>query len=454
MSATLVKTETETYPSVEPIVAARAVALPDLRRDSLRLFVGNAVYAASQWGLLAILARLGTTDMVGRWMLALAVTAPVMAFCMLHLRRVQATDAMNEFCLVDFLLMRLSGIFVAAIVIAIIGGTADYDREMIFVLLATTAVAIVDASADVIYGCLQRHERLDRIAYSMIVKSLLSLTLFALATYATGWFVYGILAIAVARFAIFFGYDLRGAAEIVNRDIVANKGRDFRLTWDGTRLVALLKLSLPLGLVMTLIVLSGSIPRYYLDRFVDESAVGIFGAIGYLTVVGTMFIGAIGESSNVRLAQDYAQGRKAEFLALTLRTASIAGGLGVLGILCATTIGGWTLNLLYGPDYAAHAELLTWIMLAGGVGYVASILGYAISAARYFRSQLPLFIIVAITTAVTCALWIPRFGLHGAAYALVATSATQLIGTLLIFVHALRHIPDAAADVSSSLVLN
>jgi hypothetical protein len=42
------------------------------------------------------------------------------------------------------------------------------------------------------------------------------------------------------------------------------------------------------GLVMMLVVLSTNIPRYFVESYVDQSALGIFGAIGYLSVAGTM----------------------------------------------------------------------------------------------------------------------------------------------------------------------
>jgi hypothetical protein len=38
---------------------------------------GNVVYAACQWGMLVVLAKLGTHQMVGEFALALAITAPI-----------------------------------------------------------------------------------------------------------------------------------------------------------------------------------------------------------------------------------------------------------------------------------------------------------------------------------------------------------------------------------------
>ena len=58
---------------------------------------GDVIYAACQWGMLIVLAKLGSPEMVGQFALGLAVTAPVIIFANLALRQIQSTDVRNEF---------------------------------------------------------------------------------------------------------------------------------------------------------------------------------------------------------------------------------------------------------------------------------------------------------------------------------------------------------------------
>ncbi|MCS7287466.1 MAG: hypothetical protein RMK30_10780, partial [Anaerolineae bacterium] len=53
-------------------------------------FAGNVVYALSQWGMMVSIAKFGSPEMVGRFALGLAITAPVILFTGLALRPVQA----------------------------------------------------------------------------------------------------------------------------------------------------------------------------------------------------------------------------------------------------------------------------------------------------------------------------------------------------------------------------
>ena len=79
-----------------------------IRRSVTWTGIGDALYAACQWGLLMVLARLGTPEMVGQFALALAVTAPVIIFSNLGLRPLQSTDACHQFAFGDYLTLRLS----------------------------------------------------------------------------------------------------------------------------------------------------------------------------------------------------------------------------------------------------------------------------------------------------------------------------------------------------------
>src|SRR5579864_9762127 len=82
--------------------------------------VGTGLYAFCQWGMLVVLAKLCSPDMVGQFALALAITAPVFVFAGLNLRTVQVTDARRDFQFGDYLGLRLLSIAAAlAVVFAI-----------------------------------------------------------------------------------------------------------------------------------------------------------------------------------------------------------------------------------------------------------------------------------------------------------------------------------------------
>jgi O-antigen/teichoic acid export membrane protein len=434
----------EPSPATRPTAELRAEGpAGSLRSNFWWMLSGNAVYALCQWGLLAILARLGTPSIVGQYVLAVAVTTPITVFFMLHLRAVQATDTRRDYQFGHYLALRLSAMSVALVVVIGVCLTSGYRGDTFLVIGAVAVSAVCDSLSDIVYGLLQQRERLDRIGQSMMLRGISSIILLAAVITTTGRVFYGILAVACGRLIVLALFDLRNARQELARGSAGGGAKtslptSIKPRWEARRILGLARVALPLGLVMMLVVLSTNIPRYFVEGYVDQSALGIFGAIGYLSVAGTMAVGALGDSVTPRLARDYACGRRREFGIQVLRLAGLGAGLGVCGVLVAVFAGRPLLGLLYGPAYADRTDVLILTMVAAGIGYVASFSGYAVTAARYFGAQLPLFVAVVLVTAAGCWWLVPIWGLRGAAVALALSSLTQVIGSGLILFYALR----------------
>src|SRR5262249_13409801 len=148
--------------------------------------------------------------------------------------------------------------------------------------------------------------------------------------------------------------------------------------------------------------LTTSVPRIFIERGRGFAELGIFTAIAYLMNPGTIVITAIGLSATPRLARLFADGDRSEFIVLFAKMTLLALAFGVAGVIVAILIGEPLLRLLFHPDFADHVDLLVWLMIVAGLGYVGSIAGYAMRAARIDRGQVPLFLIVCGVTALGC----------------------------------------------------
>jgi O-antigen/teichoic acid export membrane protein len=424
------------------IARARAFAAPRDGRLSLRAnfswtFLGNVVYAACQWGMLTALAKLGTPELVGQFSLGLAVTAPVMMLANLQLRAIQATDARRDYEFADYYALRLLTSGLALLVIAGIALLSSYRAEMVAVILALGLYKGVQSIGDVYHGLMQGRERMDLISRALLLKGPLALLALALVFYLTRSVAWAGLAMAVVYLAVLLAYERRNA-----RALLADEAPQvLRPRWQPGRLAALAWLALPLGLVMMLISLNGNIPRYAIERYLGQGELGIFAAMASLKVVGTTFVGALGQSASPRLAAYYAEGDGAAFRRLLARLIAIGAGLGGLAVAVAAALGGPVLTLLYTPAYAQRIDVLIVLMVAAGMAFVASFLGYGITAARRFRQQIPLFAGVLAATAVATLVLVPAYGVMGAALALVVSAVVQCVLSALVVVRALREGP-------------
>jgi len=425
----------------------RSMARLSLRANFSWTFAGNMVYAACQWGMLVVLAKLGTTEMVGQFALGLAVCAPVIMLTNLQLRAVQATDARREYTFGNYLALRFIGTAIGLIIIMGIVVVAGYRLDTALVILAIAVAKAFEALSDVFHGLLQQRERMDRIGKSLMIKGPLSLVVLSLGVYLTGSVLWGVVGMAAVWVLVLVSYDVRSGALILGASdrIGENAASDgqgevslLRPRGDIKTLAQLAWLALPLGLVMMLISLNINIPRYFLERHHGEAALGIFAALAYLRVAGDKVVAALGRAATPRLARYYACGDRASFRNLLVKLLLIGGLLGAIGVAVALSAGRPLLTFVYQPEYGEQIYVFVWIVVAAGIAYVASFLGYAMTAARYFSIQLPLFALVAAASLVASVWLIPTYGLMGAALAMLAAVLVQIVGSAAVVYYAIR----------------
>jgi O-antigen/teichoic acid export membrane protein len=164
----------------------------------------------------------------------------------------------------------------------------------------------------------------------------------------------------------------------------------------------------------------------------------VFGALAYLGLAGRTAVDALGKSAAPRLAKYYALGNQGAYFGLLLKLAAIGAALGAVGVAITYFAGPFILTAAYGPEYARHNSILVWTMIAAGITYVAALTGYGITAARYFRVQIPLYALVATAGAAACWWLVPQMGLIGAAWALCIAALTQLVGGAIVVLYAMR----------------
>ncbi len=390
-----------------------------IRRSVTWTGIGDAVYAACQWGLLMVLARLGTPEMVGQFALALAVTAPVIIFSNLGLRPLQSTDACHQFAFGDYLTLRLSTNVVALGVITVLA--MKYRLDTAATILAIAAAKCVESVSDVYFGLLQKHERMDLIAISLCLKGVLSVAAFTAGFLVAGTVFGASLGLLLVWSMLLAAYDVR------NGHIVLRQAGHALKMSSLIQIRTLLMLALPLGIGAMLLSLNSSVPRYFVEFYWGERALGIFAGLAYVVVAMGMLVNSVGQSLSPRLSQYWTAGSVQAFKLLLAKFALFAVLWGLLGVTVSMIGGAAILRLLYGPDFAAHSHSFAWLMAVGAISHLSSVCGFGMTAARIIRSQSVQFAAVALVGLVGSLVLVPRFGINGAVWAFGASLLTQLL---------------------------
>lgn len=372
----------------------------------------RAIYAASHWLLLILVARLAGVEQLGQLAYALAVTGPIVVFAQLNMRGFMATDAALQFRMVDYRRAQQLSLTVAMGVIVAVALTCDSAALAMTILLVGLYKA-VESLSNIYYGAQQRLERMREIALSVAAHGVTAVLAMGAVLAVGGDVVVGAAAILLLWSFLLLGFDARQGQR------VDPSRPNVDATWALRGLAAwkVIVACFPLGLVMALLALRINIPTYFLQSHAGSSTVGYFSAVAYFLVAGNMFTGSLLQAAAPRLAKLSHDGRVQDALRLFLRLGLVAGGIGLVGIVFAVVLGEPLLGAIYGPAFAELRPVLIWIMVGAAFMYLSQWWALALTVTRRFRVQIAANLVGVLGTVVLSAWWIPAQGAGGAAQA-------------------------------------
>lgn len=381
-----------------------------LKQNVRSALSGNLVYALGQFGMLSVLALLTSPTEVGRYALALAITAPVFLFSSLKLRQVQVTDAANEFDFGEYLAQRLLTSLIATAAVVGVAATLGMELRTFVTIIAVTAFKALESVIDILYGAMQRREQLHLVARSQMWRGIGGFIVFAGAVWLTDRVEMAASALAVFTVAQVATNFWRVKSLGVAVKPLPSWTTFRRLTW----------IALPLGAAISLSSLSVNAPRYFMEATQGTAELGIFAALAYLLTITGMVMASLGEAASPRLANLFFGKKFRQFRSVLTCLVLAGAGLGLAGVVVAVAAGPLVLTLIYGPEYAAHNDVLVVMMGAAAVLNTTSFLGTAFNAMRKFKIQLPINGAILVTVVGTSWLLVPAWGMMGGAVAMAS----------------------------------
>lgn len=399
--------------------------------------VGRGIHVATQFGLIAVVAQLGTPADVGALTLAAAIVTPLFFLTSMGLRDVHTVDDLTLHSRADYVALRLAGGAVA-VVLSMVCVLALYGAEQTLVVAAAAGFALVKffgAQTSLNHGVLQRAERLDLVALSNLARGGGGFLAFAAVFAATRDLPLALFAEAGVWFLSYFAVDrplLRRVGGATGwGELVAVRPRT---------VVRLLWWLLPVGLALWFLRAATSAPPILLARHADLATVGIFGAVAYVYSALAMASGTIGGAAAARLRRLYRSGARRAFVRLVLRLSALAAAAGAAAVAAAALLGDAALGLVFGEAYR-RGDLLVIVVLAAAIGLAAAPFVTGLQAGQAFRRRLVTGI--AGFGAAWAAAWglVPAWGAPGAAWALVVMALANAGATLVLFRGVLRDMP-------------
>jgi O-antigen/teichoic acid export membrane protein len=381
-----------------------------LRLNFFWTFLGNVVSQLCMWGIISCYVKIGTAEDAGLYVLGLALAQPIFHFTDFNLRQIFVTDVRNRYDFRSYLAHRFVLTIVGIMSCTGIAFVYYHDSPTLIMVTFFLSLAVaVQSSGEIYHAFFQKQERFDLIAWSMILRGIISLLAVALIFAMTADIVKSLIALFLSRFAVVLFYDYPQAVFLSHSFQTPH--------FDMKSLAGLTLWGFPLAVNMGVYSFVPQIPRFFLKEYADIPAAGRFGAMAALMSVGLMIVNSLGVSMSQRFARAYHTGHRRDFLRLTLLLTGTALTGGGVALLLIPFLGKRVLSLAYSSEYIALNGVFWWITLGATFGFIGTALGYPVTAARFFKIQPFICFVQLIITFLGCRFWIPEHGMYGAAYA-------------------------------------
>ena len=379
---------------------------------------GRGFYLLAQVAFVALLARILGAEALGSYALVLAVVSPIRMFADMGLRSLLATENELQTKMPGYLALRYASL-VFFVVAALLFSVLYFGESGVFLSIALPLIGVklAESLSDFAYGAQQYYDRLNRQGMSLFMNGVLGYGGCALTLYLTGSLTLGLYVLLLFATLIALFYDWPDCR--IRFLQVEWKGVGRKLWW-----------VMPWGVAALLTSLCSSLPRFLIDMYVDRKTVGIFMALVLIVQVLEQINMTIIQALTGRFGAWYHIDRESFIRRLTLTLFAVMVLVFVLAVL-GLLLGDFVVGLVYGPEFVGFSVVLA-ILLAGkmldmGKGFAQ--IGQFVE--RKSTAQMIISVVTLLTGVVTGFLWVPEYGIHGAAGMSVAMSVVFFALTVM-----------------------
>lgn len=397
-------------------ILAKQAGMIMMRSNFIYSLMANIYSAICKFLILLTIIRLGTPLEVGRYNYALVLSAPIFLLASLKIRSIIVTN--DEYKVNQFFnaILVTNFIFLIAFM-AIVPMFSSSNQTLIIFIVAL--IKIIENTKEVAYGVYQKEEKLKTQSISMILYFTLSLASFYVAYFVTYDLFIALLLSFICGLLSFMLFDL----PVMKKRFKVG----LKVAFSVINSKNIVYLALPLSVSAAIGSLNTGLPRIILKEFYDEYTLGIFSAIAYLLVIGSLLASSLSQVFLPRLRKFFREGQWNNFIDLTRKMVLIGSFIGFVSIIISVIFGKTILRIFYGTEYSNQSIVL--VVLSLGILFILSgvFLGTAIIATGNYKVNYKIALITLLSITIFSLVFIPFLGLIGTALTITISNFVSLL---------------------------
>lgn len=366
--------------------------------------VGSAANALTSLVFLMIVIRILGTNEGGVFSIAFTTAVILLNVGLYGVRNYQVTDIRNLFPSSVYISTRLItslAMIICGVIFCIISG---YSVEKTMVVCLLVFYKISEAISDVLYGILQRNNKLYIAGISMTMRAVLSVIFFIITMTLSKNLMMSCFALVAAGYAPILLIDIPSSRKlesilpVFSKDYISN----------------LLKVCFPVFAATFLSLIVVNIPKYVIDKNLTEDIQSIYNIIVMPATSIALFSQIIIQSFLLHLARYRDNFQIKQFISMIMKIVLVIVLFTGLFELACYLWGDALLYMLYGLDLIEYISLLLLVTCGAMFSSIANVLSAALTTLRVTKVQLYLFLINLVIALVVSLYLIPKLGLYGA----------------------------------------
>lgn len=356
------------------------------RKNFIWNILGTGFNAFNSLFFMIAVTRINGVDNAGIFTIAFS-TACIIYIVGIYAGRIyQVTEPDKSITDKEYIINRIITTVSMLILVILFSVIREYDIFKSTVFLLLTTYKALEAFSDVIYGILQKNEKLDIAGKSLFFKSLISVIAFVAIDLITKNMIVSIISIILVSLLILIFYDLKNGIKYVDLKLPVKKENIIKIFKAGFFTFAISFLGM--------YVLNA--PKYAIDSYLENNYQTIFGIIVMpATVIGLVAQFLIHPYLNQIVAL-YEEKNLKGLNKLALKLIIYILGVGVISSILAYFLGTQVLGLIYGLDLSAYRLGLLIIIIASTLYTIGVIYSSILTTVRETFSQFIIYIVMSI----------------------------------------------------------
>lgn len=394
--------------------------------------VAGLVFAMQSAVMLMVITRTNGLNDAGIFSIAYAMGSLMSFIGEFGVRKYQASDVNEELSFTDYYSFRMlscGAMLISSILYAGYGLVfGNYSISKFAIIVVVCLIKLIEAFVDVFYGRFQQRWRLDIGAKTNSFRMLVGMTACTIALIITHnllvsvivWFIVSIMAMFMSTI------------------LVAGEYCSFKVKFRTDAVKKIFMQCLPLFVGAFLLIYIGNAPKYAIDACLNEGDQARFNFIFMPVFVIGMLANFVFNPVLVKMADEWDKNNYKAFNKMVRKQTLVIGGITMLAVAVALTIGCPILGWLYATDLSPNKVELCVLMIGGGMLALVNFFAVVVTVIRYQNRLTIGYIIAALIAKVMSRYFVFHYGIMGAAvlYAVLMTILT--IAFLIILVISVR----------------